>query len=708
MQNKHYIICGYDTKVPKIATGEQIIRLWLRGPEGAEKLTLRIEDIEQHLYGNVPDKFLDLIEIATYVYCADQAIKRGQQDVEYFGENWRRDLHFIVPVRVPAFWKSREVIECLRETLGFLSDDWYEFDFKKIEGNYPLQSYLELCQDNSYLGNPERVVMFSGGLDSLGGAIEEIVNQKRNVALVTHKSTPKTNRRLHALQLALASKADENKPFNIGIRINKNKALNREYTQRSRSFLYASLGATIAAMLSLSGIRFYENGVISLNLPVCAQVVGARATRTTHPRVIQGFQNLFSLVAEKDFLVENPFIWKTKGEVVELIAKAGCAEMIGLSTSCTHTWEMTNQHTHCGKCSQCIDRRFSVLAMKQEANDPEAAYASALLTETRDKSEDKTMLATYVEKANRISEMSLREFMTEFGEANRVYRCFNETAGVVASKVFDLHKRHAKEIASVIDRALAEHASALRQRTLPGDCLLRIVYESSLPYVAPVIERQVDEPPNLFRRCGEAWEARFKGSERIVLNSVARGAEYIHYLLQHPNADMPVIEIVGRKGIALCNYVSPEDQTFAEMSDGFQITDGILLSDAGAIADHTAIAQYRQRSVDLLREIDCKRADGNAVEVQVLEEEIVQIAHAIEEAVGLGNRQRKAKDMRKNVRDAFRNAVNRAICKIDEYDSVLAEHLKQHIIFGSTARYAPTKEILWVLAPIKESHRTQP
>lgn len=706
MQNKHHIICGHNTTVPKAVSGKDTLRLWLRGPEGPEKLALRIEDIETHLYRNVPDKFLDLIEIATYVYCADQAIKRGQQDVEVFGENWRRDLHFIVPVRVPAFWTSKEAIDCLRETLSFLSDDWYEFEFQKIEENCSLQSYLDLCPDNSYLGNPERVVMFSGGLDSLGGVIEEVVNQKRNVALVTHKSTPKLNTRLRALDEALANKADENKPFHIGIRINKNKALNNEYTQRSRSFLYASLGATIAEMLNLSGIRFYENGVISLNLPVCAQVVGGRATRTTHPRVMRGFQQLFSLVAGRDFVVDNPFIWKTKGEVVDLIARAGCAEMIGLSTSCTHTWEMSNKHTHCGKCSQCIDRRFSILAMSQESNDPATAYASALLTEARDEIEDKTMLATYVEKANRIAEMNLREFMTEFGEANRVYRCFNEPAGVVACKVFELHKRHAKEIASVIDRALAEHASALRRRTLPGDCLLRIVYESNLPYVAPVIEQQVEEPANLFRKRADAWEARFKGRQRIVLNSVDRGAEYINYLLRHPNADLPVLEIVGRRAIALCNLVHPEDQAFVEASDGFQITDGVPLGDAGVVADHTAIGQYRQRSVELLREIECERADGNATRVQELEKEIAEIYRAIEEAVGLGNRQRKTKDTRKNVRDAFRNAVNRAIEKIDEYDSVFADHFRRHISYGNTARYAPGEDIPWDLLPVIESRKT--
>ena len=35
---------------------------------------------------------------------------------------------------------------------------------------------------------------------------------------------------------------------------------------------------------------------------------------------------------------------------------------------------MTNLNPHCGKCSQCIDRRFAMIAAGQEHNDPDEAY----------------------------------------------------------------------------------------------------------------------------------------------------------------------------------------------------------------------------------------------------------------------------------------------------------------------------------------------
>lgn len=59
------------------------------------------------MFSSVPTKFHDLLEIATYVYSADQVILRGADDVDSFGDGWRRDMHFVVPVRNPDTQNSR-------------------------------------------------------------------------------------------------------------------------------------------------------------------------------------------------------------------------------------------------------------------------------------------------------------------------------------------------------------------------------------------------------------------------------------------------------------------------------------------------------------------------------------------------------------------------------------------------------------------------
>ena len=137
-----------------------------------------------------------------------------------------------------------------------------------------------------------------------------------------------------------------------------------EYTQRSRSFLYTALACVIARLFGNSRIRFFENGVVSINLPISEQVVGARATRTTHPLVLERFREFFSAAVGKTIDIENPFIWKTKAEVIGSIVARGCGPLIQHTVSCTRSYDITKLHTHCGCCSQCLDRRFAVLAAR--------------------------------------------------------------------------------------------------------------------------------------------------------------------------------------------------------------------------------------------------------------------------------------------------------------------------------------------------------
>jgi len=492
MSNDRSILCG-DVQSNNLPTSEDnVVRLSLLGQN--PNITLSIDDIRKYLFKDITPRLKDLLEIATYVYCADQAVTRGGNGVENFGEHWRRHLYFRVAVREPDFWNSPNVLDALTSTLGFLSDDEYRFEFVKTKLEHPFEPYFNFFDDNTSLGNPERVVMYSGGLDSLGGAVQEAVLDRRKVILITHKPTQKLNTRHKKLQELLAKHGSPTAPLHINVSINKEKKLGREYTQRSRSFLYASLGAIIAEMLSHSSIYFYENGIISLNLPPCGQVVGARATRTTHPKVIEGFSKILSLVADRTFKVETPFLWKTKGEVVELIGKAGCAEMIRFATSCTHTWDMTKLHTHCGTCSQCIDRRFAVLAAGQESEDPDEAYKIDLLTGERSKDEHRTMLASYVETANEIQGMNDFEFFSKFGEASRVLRHIDGTPESVAQRILDLHRRHAAEVAKVIDAGLSKHAAAIRRRELPASSLLRLVCESQVPIVE--VNRNVINQPS--------------------------------------------------------------------------------------------------------------------------------------------------------------------------------------------------------------------
>jgi hypothetical protein len=549
MQAKHIIPCGGLTAGGLAKDGAQVLALNLwSGRRDGNDIELKMEDLHKRLYKAVPAEFEDLLEIAAYVYCADQATSRGGKNVDGFGDAWRRHFVFTVPVRKPAFWNRADVLKVLRETLEFLSEDYFDFEFVAGKSAPRMQEYFPKLVPGGPGDGVEGVVLFSGGLDSLAGAVEEAVAQKRRVLLVTHKPTDKLNG-VHAnLRALLAAKAGKFAPTHLYVRINKDSALNRDYTQRTRSFLYAAVGATVARMQGLDLLRFYENGVVTMNLPVCAQVVGSRATRTTHPRVLAGFEKLFSLLAGSPFRVENPLLWDTKADVIKRILKHGCGELIGATVSCAHTFTFSHEYPHCGTCSQCIDRRVGIVAAEAEDYDPAEKYKSDVFMGGRPNDEDRMMVATYVERANQVAKLgSAAELIARYPEAVRMLGFLEGKPAAAAAKVLDLHKRHAQEVNEAIERMLAANTKALRERTLPVDCLLRLTYDSGSggaatppPAKQPALERQKErwekenEGPGVYRLIKDykVWRLVYQGEEAVLADE--RAVALVNYLLKNP------------------------------------------------------------------------------------------------------------------------------------------------------------------------------
>jgi Queuosine biosynthesis protein QueC len=467
------ILCG-GIPSPARAKKDDLVALDLNGLEA--NVNLEIANVTRPLASDIPDVIADLIEIATYVYCADQAVTRGGDGVVAYGQYWRRDFKFHIPVRAPEIWSLPDVSGCLQDTLSFLSDDQYDFAFVKQPKAEPIQRYLKFEDLSSKKDGLDEVMLFSGGLDSLGGAVREAVGNRKRVALVSHRSNPK----IHSKQKELVQDLERlcaRKPFHIPVWVNKDKALGREHTQRARSFLFASLAFAVARLYSLDRLRFYENGVVSLNLPISEQLIGSRATRTTHPQVLKGFAKLFSTLSESTFSVENPFLWLTKAEVVNVIGDGGGAELIKHSVSCTHTLEQTKLHTHCGRCSQCISRRFAALASKYGDHDPAEMYKVDLLEGERENGIDLTLVESFIRSATKIKAMNEYEIVEQCGEVSRVLKHVEPlTADWVANNVFRLHRKHAEEVTAVMEFALASHSSEILEEKLPTTCAIILAF----------------------------------------------------------------------------------------------------------------------------------------------------------------------------------------------------------------------------------------
>ena len=497
--DEHLVLC--DVPEAQGRKSDAAVELNLDGPR--KNVNLKISDLNDKLIANVPDVLVDLIEIATYVYAADAAISRGGPIGKRMGERWRRRIRFVIPVSLPDHWSSREVSQALVEALTFLSDDNYAFEFVPRREVADLSPYFDLPLDEGVGFAADEVVLFSGGLDSLSGAIEELAARGRKVALVSHRSSPSIAQSQRLLVEQLREQFGADRVFHVPIWANLNTRLTKEPTHRTRSFLFAALGAATASLLELDRIRFYENGVVSLNLPPVDQVVGSRATRSTHPQALAGFRRLLSAVLGRPFDVENPFAWLTKKDVVERISEHGCAHLIRHSRSCTRVHDMTKQHPHCGHCSQCIDRRFAVLAAGQEPQEPAEAYKVDLFTGERPPGPDRELALSYVRNASDVTRMEDLAFFERHGEISRIVSFFDEPAHEVAKRILDLHQRHADEVCRVFDEGIAAHAPALREGTLPEDSLLTLIVgrEPSAPFAPEPAgtQEKPTAPPSVIR-----------------------------------------------------------------------------------------------------------------------------------------------------------------------------------------------------------------
>jgi hypothetical protein len=117
-------------------------------------------------------------------------------------------------------------------------------------------------------------------------------------------------------------------------------------------------------------------------------------------------------------------MWLTKAEVVARIAANGFADLIRHTRSCTRVHEMTIINPHCGHCSQCLDRRFAILAAGLADEDPEEAYKVELFTGERQSGPDREMALAYIRSASRIKDMDDEAFFARFGEASRAVGYF--------------------------------------------------------------------------------------------------------------------------------------------------------------------------------------------------------------------------------------------------------------------------------------------
>lgn len=433
------------SRLPRFRRGKfnQQVDLYLDGTN--QNLEIKVQNIEKKIVAGLSPVAYDLLELAAVLYVADTSVRRGKTDV--YSHDWQRALHIVMPVRRLSVWRKNQ--ELLSELVTYLSGDAsITFDFHPHKRPKLGQAYLEFPPSAPGFGGANRIVLFSGGLDSLAGAVE-LVTAGDTPLLISHRSSSTRTELQKSLMEQLSTRAGRRLP-GIGVWVTRKDKAAVENSQRLRSFLYMSLAAVVAHELGIKSVFYCENGITTFNLPLSDQRVGSRSTRTTNPRVIRLFSRLVENVMGGQIQFDNPFLFSTKGEVVERLIELGCAQMIKTALSCIRTFGVQKTKRHCGVCFQCITRRFAVIKANAEEHNPLDDYVKDIFTDRLAKGAERANAIDWVNFNREVREFSLETLFQRFPQLHLVLGNMNGDRHEIAKRIYGLYQRNAEEVVNVL------------------------------------------------------------------------------------------------------------------------------------------------------------------------------------------------------------------------------------------------------------------
>ncbi len=377
------VFCHPLDKELEASQADRRVRLFGPSSMGISGIGTRMEWAFKRLDLNVPQRAYDFLSIAMSVMAADEFVSRRDNATDGFA----RDFQLEIAVADPIAWSQQAI--SLAETLGFLTGDNWQIKF--IEGGKiaPSQKQKRRMRTRIYASRCNLVCLFSGGLDSLIGAVDVIQNPNIKPLLVSRSTTGDNSYQRYLLN---------NLPTTDAFRINdaprKAKLVpwQKEGTTRSRSLLFIALAACCADAISeyrsipTTKLLIPENGVIAINAPLTHRRIGAASTRTAHPHYLAGIRRCFSAVGIKAD-IENPFALLTKGEmIVNSKHRALLDPLVPRTVSCG---KYKRRGKQCGRCLPCIIRRSANHAAGiSEPYDTYDANDLKLVTGNRDTSQD--------------------------------------------------------------------------------------------------------------------------------------------------------------------------------------------------------------------------------------------------------------------------------------------------------------------------------
>lgn len=306
-------------------------------------------------WGKVPTVTYSLLYLSAIVYAIDRGIDRHRYSID----GWSRDLD--VEINLPEYEVFQPLEERINSMLSFLTGDYWNCHFVRSAHI----RYSKYGKSNYYDGITQ-VNLFSGGMDSLIGAIDYMTdNPDGKLFLASHYDSGMHGPLSDQEELKKIFRRKYSGKFIEMTAVMIAPELSAELSCRSRSLMFLSI-ALIVATFANCKIVVPENGSVSLNFPLSPSRRASCSTRTTHPLFLKQYKEILEVLGLTT-RVENPYEKMTKGEMVQHCSdKNYLMSIVGHSNSCgkrgMHQHMYDNSYaTHCGHCMPCMYRKASMI-----------------------------------------------------------------------------------------------------------------------------------------------------------------------------------------------------------------------------------------------------------------------------------------------------------------------------------------------------------
>jgi 7-cyano-7-deazaguanine synthase in queuosine biosynthesis len=297
----------------------------------------------------------DIIDLAVAIYASDRL---APQDLRHR----QRRLFVSLPVRHPELLSTKLFSEKLEYLLEWATGSRWIFDFQKR--NAP-----ERYGDNQLtfpVNQDYEVALWSGGLDALAGLYTRLQNDTEKSFVLFGTGS---NESVYARQGKVARKIQSIFPsrtelYRVPIRFSDSSEQRKNKISRARGVVFMLLGAACAYLREQRKLYIYENGIGAINLPYRASAVGLDHSRSVHPLTLLMVSELVSELIGEDFRIHNPFLFWTKAQMCQELAKNGRTDLPSLTMSCDSPHRQ--QPIQCGYCSSCLLRRQALAASNIE------------------------------------------------------------------------------------------------------------------------------------------------------------------------------------------------------------------------------------------------------------------------------------------------------------------------------------------------------